>query len=40
MAGCWSFYIFSSGGSADALRIRDFALAFRRKFRVLCHLFA
>ena len=36
----WSFYIFSSGGSADELGVGDFAVEFLQKFGVLGHLFA
>jgi len=36
----WSFYIFSSGGGAYELSIRDFGLEFLEKFGVLRHLLA
>jgi hypothetical protein len=36
----WSFYIFSSGGSANELGIVNFDLEFLEKFGVLRHFLA
>ena len=39
-ADAWSFYIFSSGGSANELGIVNFDLEFLEKFGVLRHFLA
>jgi len=40
LAGAWSFYIFSSGSSADELFFRDLDLEFLQKFGVFDHFLA